>query len=225
MTPEKKVLFVKIGLGLIVASMLVGYTYVWVQWVDLEAARESALILNNYYRARHGSAPLTRNADLDMIAQMCALYYRDYVPGGSIDHSCPYWRSGYNFYFSEGIGECGGGSPTGSPEHLWTNIEIGEGNTWMLYKEIYNYNFSNFKTDLETHPRTVLHFTQVVWRESKYFGLGMTTYRSKKGIGMVATLFYYPSGNLITDDWAHFLMNVRPVLKDAPALEGWKKQY
>ncbi|ODM98527.1 hypothetical protein Ocin01_08154 [Orchesella cincta] len=72
LTTEKKMLLAKIGIGLVIVGMLCGYTYVWLNWLDLEDAREAALIWHNFYRSRHGSPPLRRSANLDVIAQMCA---------------------------------------------------------------------------------------------------------------------------------------------------------
>ncbi|ODM90776.1 hypothetical protein Ocin01_15910 [Orchesella cincta] len=104
LTAEKKLLLAKIGVGLVIVGMLCGYTYVWIQWVDLEAAVEAALIHHNHFRSRHGSAPLKRNIDLDMLALMCAEYYR---PRGGVDHTCPYIKQGYNYYFKEAVTDNG----------------------------------------------------------------------------------------------------------------------
>ncbi|CAL8139280.1 unnamed protein product [Orchesella dallaii] len=216
---ERKLLIAKIGIGLAVLGMIISYTYVWIKFLDMEAARDAALFHHNFYRSRHGSAPLRRNADLDMLAQMCASYYK---PKGMIDHSCPYYKSGINFYFSEadGIGENGLG--VGAGAHPWSEIELGELGTWAFYKETYNYNFSDFKNDLETHFGNVGHFTEILWRDTREFGLGYTTYTLDGGktYGTLGVFLYSPAGNVLTKDKELFIMNVKPVIPGAKPIRS-----
>ncbi|CAL8139274.1 unnamed protein product [Orchesella dallaii] len=183
----------------------------------MEAARDAALFQQNFYRSRHGSVPLRRNADLDMLAQMCAYYYQ---PMGMIDHSCPYYKSGKNFYFSEadGIGENGMGGGEGDIyEHLWSNLQMAIWGGWAFNRESYKYNFSDFKN---AHFLSTGHFTQMIWRETTHFGFGYSVFKKKGKYGAISIFLYSPAGNVQSQDGSPYIMNVRPVIPGAKAVRS-----
>ncbi|ODM90775.1 Golgi-associated plant pathogenesis-related protein 1 [Orchesella cincta] len=189
LTTEKKMLLANIGIGLVIVGMLCGYTYVWLNWLDLEDAREAALIWHNFYRSRHGSPPLRRSANLDVIAQMCAENY--YRPIGEVDHKCPYRLDKKNYYLYPGTGENGFG------------VKFGD------------YSNSDYKASVDSAK--ILHFSQVLWKDSKEFGFGYTIYYDKDEdkYGALGVFLFYPPGNYYSEDMSTYHQNVGPVLPNA----------
>ncbi|CAL8139276.1 unnamed protein product [Orchesella dallaii] len=209
-----KIPYLTIGIGVATAGMLLGYTIVWVLWVDIEAYRFATLAHHNYLRARHGSAPLSLNLDLCNLAMMCARYYAN---SKRVDHSCPYHPQGKTFYFTEGIGENLWG-----PANTFSHYDAAVGATRRFYQEIDTYNFSDVKSNF--HKFFVVgHITQILWRQTRQVGIGVAS--DSKRVYVVA--FYYPSGNLWEENMEAVEQNVGPPLKDVPPIHiygrwGWR---
>ncbi|ODM98521.1 Peptidase inhibitor 16 [Orchesella cincta] len=213
-TEERKALILKIGLGLLIAGMLVSYTYVWIQWVDFEGKLPS---FTTTIFAPDTGVPLKRNIDLDMLALMCAEYYR---PRGGVDHTCPYIKQGYNYYFKEAVTDNGlKVGPFADYSNRWSHMEVAVAGSYAFYNERENYNFSDFKTCLNTSFGSVGHFTEVLWRGVEEFGFASAVYPKGKEYANLGVFLYHPGGNVMTDDKAYFIMNVRPALKGTPPLE------
>ena len=130
-----------------------------------------ALAKHNYYRRIHHVGPLTLNYQLCRIAENYSRRLAFSIRG--IVHS-------RNQYKNEELGEnihfCQFEEPTGSSA------------TTDWYSEIkdhdFNDNYGNFNTG---------HFTQVVWKDSKEVGFGVTKNESDQYF-VVAN--YYPPGNI-----------------------------
>lgn len=82
-----------------------------------------------------------------------------------------------------------------STDKKMTDSEAAIAATNMWYNEISNYDF-----DEGNWSKTTGHFTQVVWKNSKYFGISVA--RSAKYVYVCAN--YDPKGNVLTQ----FLQNV-----------------
>ncbi|ODM98533.1 Golgi-associated plant pathogenesis-related protein 1 [Orchesella cincta] len=197
MTPEKKALLFKIGIGYL-------------------SYRHASLVHTNYLRARHGSPPLTLNLDLCEIAQMCAMYYARIK---KIDHSCQFNSLGKNFYFTkEGTGE-----NLWITNNGWTDMAAAVGGARRFYQEIEDYNFSDVKSNHDKFLK-VGHITQELWIGSKELGVGIASATSSTPAYIVYQ--YYPAGNMWTEDMQYVEKNVKPPLPGVPAIEiygfwGW----
>ena len=129
-----------------------------------------ALQAHNNYRKKHHVEPLKLNKELCKIAQN----YADHLANiGRLQHSD-------NTYHNKSMGEniyyCSGKEATGSSV------------TASWYSEVKNYNYSGNYSD------GIGHFTQVVWKETKEVGFGISKGQSGK---IFAVANYYPAGNII----------------------------
>lgn len=127
----------------------------------------SAIRRHNVLRACHNAQPLMFNCEIMKIAQDYSEYLANEVKG--LTHSKNKFHGewmGENLAYNSGT--VSGESPT---------------NSW--YKEINSYDFNNPGFSMETG-----HFTQLVWKASKEFGIGL----SCSG-GCYMTGNYYPGGN------------------------------
>ena len=133
---------------------------------------EKAQTIHNKYRTKHNSPNLDLKLDLCEIAQK---YAEKCAKTDTIEHCC-------DLYNGEVIGQ---------------NIEIIDYNNkfdidkickkWYNEKEKYDFISNKYKGDTR-------HFTQLIWRETKYIGFGLTNNNGK--IYFVAT--YYPAGNIFS---------------------------
>jgi len=105
---------------------------------------KTCLDQHNVLRAKHGSPPLTLNADLGKIAQAWA---NELAKKGNMEHS----TSG----FGENVYWCTDPVDGKRPVDQW-------------YSEIKDYNFSNLVGQKGTG-----HFTQVIWKSSQEVGIAM----------------------------------------------------
>lgn len=142
---------------------------------DLETARADMLTRHNYYRSQHQVGSLTRSSEIEAYAQNYSNYL---VSINSLTHSQgPY---GENLYLG----------PKGS--------SIGVSAVDMWYEEVSDYDFSN-----PGYKSGIGHFTQLVWKNSKYLGCGV-------GCGSNNYCFvscnYSPAGNYL----GQFASNVFP---------------
>ena len=143
----------------------------------------SAIRLHNLYRACHNATPLYFNCEIMKIAQNYSEYLANDV--GSLVHS-------KTRFHGEWMGENLAG-------FMGTN---GETPTKMWYNEYSNYDFNSPGFSSGTG-----HFTQVVWKNSKQFGIG---YSCKNSFCYV-TGNYYPGGNFgYTNDYKN---NVQDIIK------------
>jgi glioma pathogenesis-related protein 2 len=142
---------------------------------DLDTFRKECLDAHNKKRRLHKAADLTRNSELDKIAQN---YAQQLADTNSFEHSS-------NTYKGDNLGENlfmqGGRAMTG-------DYAV---DSW--YSEIKNYNFQNPRK----RSGVVGHFTQLVWKGSKEVGIGCGV-SSNGSYYVVAN--YYPAGNWVGEE-------------------------
>ena len=132
--------------------------------------QKECLDQHNYYRKIHHVNPLELNEELSTIAQKCAEQL-------AVDSSN---TNEYTKYKEEDLGE---------------NLYKANGkisgrdvvNTWYSENKKYNY-------DLDINKGTG-HFTQIVWKNTKYLGVGYAI--TPEGYTIVCAK-YLPSGNYLT---------------------------
>ena len=130
----------------------------------------SAIKRHNVLRACHNAQPLMFNCEIMEIAQKYSKYLATEV--GSLVHSDA-------SYHDKGMGE---NLALGS----YNENTSGEYPTNMWYNEVKDYNFNNPGFSPNTG-----HFTQVVWKDTKEFGIGLYCNNNK----CFMTGNYFPSGN------------------------------
>jgi len=131
----------------------------------------SAIKRHNILRVCHNANPLMFNCEIMKISQDYSQYLATEV--GSLIHSNTEF---HGEWMGENLAYIGGSylNPTGeTPTNMW-------------YNEYSNYNFNSPGFSMGTG-----HFTQVVWKNSKEFGIGLYCYNSK----CFMTGNYYPGGN------------------------------
>ena len=146
----------------------------------------SAIKRHNVVRACHNANPLMFNCEILKIAQDYSQYLATQV--GNLQHSGTEFHGewmGENLAYLEGYGI----NPTGeTPTNMW-------------YEEISNYNFNSPGFSSGTG-----HFTQVVWKNSKEFGIGLYCQNNK----CFMTGNYYPGGNFgFNNDYAKNVQNLQ----------------
>lgn len=130
---------------------------------------KDALEIHNKYRLEHGSTKLTLKLDLCEIAQK---YAEQCSETNTTDHYC------YLYNNNEIIGQ---------------NIEIVDKlnvsdicKKWYNEKDKYDFSLNKFNSKAR-------HFTQLIWRDTKYVGFGY----SKSDDGKIYFVaYYYPAGNI-----------------------------
>ena len=129
------------------------------------------LEMHNKYRKMHHVPDLELNQELCDIAQK----YAEYLAKNSLfEHSHARFKGagmGENLYMCSGFEPNGGEAVT----------------SW--YNEIKDYDFKKGKS---ANGGVVGHFTQVVWKESKYVGVGI----GNVGNSYYVVSNYYPAGNI-----------------------------
>ena len=128
----------------------------------------SAIRRHNVLRACHNAQPLMFNCEIMKIAQDYSEYLANEVKG--LKHS-------ENRFHGEWMGE--------NLAYNGASTVSGETPTNSWYREINSYDFNNPGFSMSTG-----HFTQLVWKASKEFGIGL----SCSG-GCYMTGNYYPGGN------------------------------
>ncbi|XP_066258178.1 uncharacterized protein [Euwallacea similis] len=142
---------------------------------------EDFLEAHNNYRKRHGVPPLELDKSISKVAEEWAKYL---ASKNKLEHrpQSNYGENIYCLYSSDSNFKINGNTPVDS---------------W--YEEIKNHAFSREPSDLKSG-----HFTQVIWKSSKYVGVGVA--KSREGsIYVVAN--YSPAGNFV----GHFQENCPPV--------------
>ena len=128
------------------------------------------LEMHNKYRKMHHVPDIELNQELCDIAQK----YAEYLAKNSLfEHSHARFKGagmGENLYMCSGFEPNGGEAVT----------------SW--YNEIKDYDFKKGKS---ANGGVVGHFTQVVWKESKYLGVGI----GKVGNSYYVVANYFPAGN------------------------------
>ena len=128
------------------------------------------LEMHNKYRKMHHVPDIELNQELCDIAQK----YAEYLAKNSLfEHSHARFKGagmGENLYMCSGFEPNGGKAVT----------------SW--YNEIKDYDFKKGKS---ANGGVVGHFTQVVWKESKYLGVGI----GKVGNSYYVVANYFPAGN------------------------------
>lgn len=140
---------------------------------DLETIRNNLLTRHNYYREIHQVDNLSRNSEIETIAQNYSEYLTE---NKKFEHSGNKYNGlklGENLYMKYGSYQV---SVTGTDAV----------DSW--YSEVSYYNFSNPGYSSEAG-----HFTQLVWKESKDLGCGASCQNN----ACVVTCNYYPPGNVI----------------------------
>ncbi|EFN51963.1 hypothetical protein CHLNCDRAFT_139641 [Chlorella variabilis] len=138
------------------------------------------LKLTNKHRALHGSRPLRWNATLAATAKLwskqCTIEHSQgkYLDGQYGENT--YYRFGS---LPSGLQDCT------AAETYW-------------YNEVRNYNW--LKPGEKINPRLimVLHFTQVVWADTRSMGCGTTSCRDGSSYTIC---HYYPQGNFKWCNW------------------------
>jgi uncharacterized protein YkwD len=129
------------------------------------------LEMHNKYRKMHHVPDIELNQELCDIAQK----YAEYLAKNSLfEHSHARFKGagmGENLYMCSGFEPNGGEAVT----------------SW--YNEIKDYDFKKGKS---ANGGVVGHFTQVVWKESKYLGVGI----GKVGNSYYVVANYFPCGNI-----------------------------
>jgi uncharacterized protein YkwD len=151
--------------------------------VVIEDYIKEAIQVHNSYRKLHGAPPLEHDPELSRYSQAHAFKMAEKDSFKNSD--C---RLG-----DKQIGE--------NIATQWEGMLAAKNVTDMWYNEIQNYNFDN--------PGFVMdsgHFTQVVWSNTQYMGIGIAK-SSKGNIYVVAN--YYPPGNVN----GYFELNVFPRIK------------
>ena len=133
----------------------------------------SAIKRNNIVRACHNAKPLMFNCEILKKSQDYSKYLSQI---GVLMHSDSDFRG-------ESLGE--------NLSYLVEDNLTGETPINMCYEEISNYNFNK-----PGFTSGAGHFTQLVWKNTKEFGIGFYCQRSRCYI----TGNYYPSGNFGYDD-------------------------
>ena len=146
----------------------------------------SAIKRHNVVRACHNANPLMFNCEIMKIAQDYSQYLATQV--GTLQHSGTEF---HGEWMGENLAYVGG-----------SNINIsGERPTNMWYNEVSNYNFNNPGFSSGTG-----HFTQVVWKNSKEFGIGLYCQNNQ----CFMTGNYYPGGNFgYNNDYARNVQNLQ----------------
>jgi uncharacterized protein YkwD len=143
----------------------------------------SAIKRHNLYRACHNAQPLMFNCEILKISQDYSQYLLD---NNKFEHS---GNTYHGAWMGENLAYTGGYSITGeTPTDMW-------------YDEIKDYNFNN-----PSYQPGCGHFTQVVWKNSKEFGIGLAC--ANRACYMTAN--YYPGGNYGYDqDYARNVQNLQ----------------
>ena len=140
---------------------------------DFTQFQQEGLIMHNKYRAEHHVPEMELNKELCEIAQK---YADELAKRNIMQHSHAKFKGtasmGENLFWCSGYEPNGGAGVT----------------SW--YDEIHDYDFKNGKSK---NGNVVGHFTQVVWKESKYVGMGI----GKVGNSYYVVANYYPAGNLV----------------------------
>jgi uncharacterized protein YkwD len=146
----------------------------------------SAIKRHNVVRACHNANPLMFNCEIMKISQDYSQYLATQV--GGLQHSGTKF---HGEWMGENLAYMGG-----------SNLNInGETPTNMWYNEISSYNFNNPGFSSGTG-----HFTQVVWKNSKEFGIGLYCQNNK----CFMTGNYYPGGNFgYNNDYAKNVQNLQ----------------
>jgi len=139
---------------------------------------ETQLRKHNFYRAKHGSPPMSLDRDLTKAAEDWA---RTIARGGAFEHSSTQVRG-------LGIGEnlahgCGTGKIRDSVTDIW-------------YEEVINPGYNFHAKDLITKFDGTNSFTQVIWKASIKLGIAITEGQEN---GMYCTYIvarYSPGGNV-----------------------------
>lgn len=143
--------------------------------------------VHNFYRSIHSASALTLSRRLTCIAQR----YAEYLAEKSI------FQHSRNRFGNQLLGEnlyMEWRSQGQVPVSARTAVS-----NW--YEEINQYDFqaSNYSED-------TAHFTQIVWKSSKFIGVGIALSKDRRKVYFVTN--YYPAGNIINP--GYFRANVSP---------------
>ena len=145
----------------------------------------SAIKRHNVLRACHNAQPLMFNCEIMEIAQKYSEYLAKEV--GTLVHSNTRF---HDKWMGENLAYVGGSyniNPSGEyPTNMW-------------YNEIKSYDFNHPGFNMNTG-----HFTQVVWKDSKEFGIGLYCQNNK----CFMTGNYFPGGNF-NDAYATQVQNLQ----------------
>lgn len=150
--------------------------------LDLEKIRNDILERHNLYRKRHQVGQLTREPEIEKLAQdhadKCALL--------------GYIKLSSNTYKDQALGE--------NSYQGYNNGYVGTASVDLWYNDSLSYDFSN-----PGYKEGVGHFTQIVWKNSKKIGCGIAVDDKET---YYVTCHYYPAGNYLSQ----FAANVFPKL-------------
>ena len=144
-----------------------------IQFCEKKKLKE-VLQIHNDYRKIHSSPPLILNDALSKIAEEVANHLIN-DKNDNLDDSLFIYKNhplGVNIYTNKNHK---------SPEEIC--------------KEWYNEN-KNYKYDIDKFQKNTIHFTQMVWKNTKEVGFVFTTKKGKKCCGIA---LYYPAGNIFDE--------------------------
>lgn len=152
---------------------------------DLENIRKQALTTHNIYRKNHKSPKMEIDTKLCKEAQKYAEYLASIHKVVHDENT----NCGENIITLKGV------------------LSNGRNVTNWWYKEINKYNFDNPRFDPSSG-----HFTQVVWKNSKFFGYGEAVSNHKT---IYAVARYFPAGN-VDKEFAENVVPplIKPLIKD-----------
>ncbi|XP_052831402.1 uncharacterized protein LOC106867642 isoform X1 [Octopus bimaculoides] len=134
---------------------------------------KDCLETHNKYRHQHNSPPLHLSEQLSKMAQKWA---ESVAKESYISYSSQLYRGqqiGQNIVFRW--------TKQGA---AFSGSEVAD----LWYSQVKNFDFSHYKHRMDTG-----HFTQLVWKNSQYIGIG----KAGNSVGAVAVVvFYFPAGNI-----------------------------
>jgi len=143
----------------------------------------SLITIHNNYRKKHGCPNLKNNDELNEMATKYAHQYLESEAEIFSSHT----------YNGEALGE----------NIFIYKKEITIGQIFQYwYNEHKNYNYEVGKLQKDT-----THFTQMIWKNTEFIGIGISSNRDKSKFCLV--IYYYPAGNI----FGKFIDNVPKEIK------------
>ncbi|KAF7268752.1 uncharacterized protein LOC143195873 [Rhynchophorus ferrugineus] len=170
-------------------SMILDISEIRTAWQDSDFITD-CLCWHNVYRQRHNSPPLTMSPELCHLAQTWANH---------LAHT--------NRFYYRNDKDIGQNLFCRMTNVIVTDV-TGQEITTYWYSAVKQYDFRNEPDRLRANVNAG-HFTQLVWANSRHFGLGKARSRSGK---IVVVAHYSPAGNIP----GAYLDNVFPPCEDLP---------
>ncbi|XP_017303363.1 uncharacterized protein LOC103518622 isoform X3 [Diaphorina citri] len=153
-------------------------------------ARERALELHDEYRALHYGCEMAYDDRLDKVAQA----YADHLAERVAKYGMQEMKHSTGTKLGENLFK------TASDDHLIKDpVKVVEDAVDSWYSEISTYNdYGNPDTiNTDTSRFCIGHFTQLVWRDSRYLGFGISRYVYNGTAVYIVVCNYDPAGNVV----------------------------